>query len=640
MDKKVLALSVAGLLFFTGAALVIAASTPASIQTTIDAKLVESQQKELKKAAVEAQRAALAFWNNGADYGPTLQNLVNGGGVVEIPRGRYRINTGINFQVNNTRLRPKKTNGLDDDVVILETGSLGGGGRTVLHTNGRSGVTIENLILWGNKEINTFAIQIYNSSGATIRNNVIINFDSALETYTTATARATNHLISGNYFFDNGYVTFRTEGQRSGDNCQVTIGGLTIENNFLSHNYQAIDLFCTEDSVVKNNIARDTAITGLRIETSSRNTIDGNLFHRNGQDGIIVYGNSDENTIQNNLTLDNNQQNLPFTFDCWEIQPSLYNTYLNDRADGKSYPYLNRENGYYLFQNYFCQTNGENIELRNGNDGNIFTGNIIGRYSQVSWQSPLDLRIAFYPLFYHNNPARLSKRNNFVRNFFINSGAARVMDQGCDNTYTDNKNITLNPLTESSFTPTANPDYQILCRGEAICRADGFCDQTRGEQHENCASDCPAIQAEARGNRKNYDVCASGTYLSEKAFPTRSGCINTFDGAFTCRNETTAPPDCETRGPNGEGEVLTTASPSVPPAPPPEPPLPPTEPPIIPAPEITRPEPVEPTPPPPLPPTVASVTTPTREALLRQLYTLLIQLLQRLLLIWQTRLGR
>ncbi len=502
-----------------------------SIQELIDLKLSQAQTQFSKKEDIIQKKNNLQLMNDGADYGPTLQAQINAlreGEEIVIPLGRYKIKTPISITKNNVKI---KASSLGD--VILESQGIGGN----MFNIPSSSVILENLTLWGDKNLGVYAITISNAHNRIV-SNIIINFDFGILLGT----EAYNTTVYGNYLFDNGYYSIRVTGyNRTGPKCQIIAHDILLENNFLSDNNQGIDLFCSSNITIRNNTIKDSNISGLRIETSDHNIVEQNILYQNHLHGVWLYAFSDHNSLSDNIIIDNNKENMPFWFDCWSPQINISDDYFNNRPGPVGYPYLRKENGNYLFTNYFCQFQGDEIELRNNANFNLFYNNIIGRYlvlkDNLDWQSSNDLRMSFFPMESNVNRNFLSNNNNFTQNYFLNSRSERIMDQGCDNLYTSNKLVTFNPLFIQDFTPIFNDTYQFHCRPEQTCIINGICETIRGEQYSNCGNDCPIISLGKQGSRQKRDVCAQGLTMSETIFPAKPGCINIYDGSFYCTNK-------------------------------------------------------------------------------------------------------
>ena len=170
--------------------------------------------------------------------------------------------------------------------------------------------------------------------------------------------------------------------------------------------------------------------------------------------------------------------------------------------------------------------------------------NIIGRYKHslnqdIGWESPYDIKVSYFPIFYDSNQVYVSTGNTFMHNYFIDSGPGRILDQGCNNHYIDNKNITFLPsVNETPF--DYKPREQILCSLMPcsgickVCDKDGKCEHERGEDYGNCISDCPPIPIGGNGTRKYHERCVGTLNETAPDYPALHGCINSYNGDFIC----------------------------------------------------------------------------------------------------------
>jgi parallel beta-helix repeat protein len=519
------------------------------VEKRVETKLSQSDEKNSLKNTLAAKRATMPLWNNGADYGAELRSrlsaLSDNGGIVEIPSGRYNILSGVPFYKSNSVLRAAHLG----DVIFEGPNS---NVSYLLSAQNLSNITIENLVLWGNGNQYPYAMSLIGGDGLIVKSNALVNFWASI--YILARVRGTSRdiQVSGNYVFDGGYVPIRigdhgTEPDLHRCDSHGRLKNITAEDNFISVAKQGIVVACSFSGVVRRNIVRDSEISGLRMETDQNITIEDNLFHENWLDGIWLYGLTSNSTISNNVVIDNNKKNMPFSYDCWSPQRSIYDQYFRRFGEIHAYPYLDTENGQPIFTNYWCQFNGLEIEMRNQVSNNVVEKNIIGRYSKalgknISWESPYDLRVSFFPLMYSSNKADLSKNNKFDANYFVNGNANRILDQGCSNIFTNNKIVTLNPykLKPLGSVEQQQPLCTMDCSGtNDICRPcnnNGICEPKLGETNSTCPADCPRIQSGAKGTRRNKDVCATGLRQVEKIFPAAPGVVNTYNGDFTCEH--------------------------------------------------------------------------------------------------------
>ncbi|MBI2097645.1 MAG: right-handed parallel beta-helix repeat-containing protein [Candidatus Vogelbacteria bacterium] len=524
-----------------------------AIQGVVNEYLDRSDRLVKRLDELTAVRATLPIWNDGADYGAELQRLIDAlppaGGTITIAPGRYLIKQRVQITKNNVAIASPQLG-----AVFFEDGGAANG---LLDVGARSGVTISQIVFWGAKRGRVTALSAGGARRLVIQQNGFINFDTALLIDAGSTILDSGIIVQDNLFFKNGYLTLRVEGSRQSTpvfGCDAVVGGARVENNFLAGNYQGINFLCVNDSVVAGNIIRDSDIGGLRLETSARNLIERNLSHENQLMGIWLYATSVGNQLRDNIIIDNNQSRQPFAFDCWEPPESIKQAYLYNRdPDRVSYPYRERENGQFVFTNYFCQFNGDEVELRNAVSRNSLINNLIGRYRTTDNPvSAHDLRISLYPIFYgwsgRDLAVFLSRDNQITNNVFLNSGASRLLDQGCGNSFTGNQSLALSNGSAAQLTPLAlmaNADYQALCQGQALCNANRRCEPERGEWLGNCASDCPALRLGDQGSRTRHDQCLAPAKITEPIFPARPGCTNVYDGSFRCTNRDNGQCDSE-----------------------------------------------------------------------------------------------
>ncbi len=509
------------------------------VDVYIEQRLAEAEQKEDMRDTVIALRESQQPWNDGEDYGPTLRAMIAAlppsGGVITIPPGRYYLSTYTSINKDNVIIKSGELG-----QVILEAHGIGDDMIEVLE---RNGVKFQNIIFYGDKDKDHVGLYM-RGRNLEVSNSVFINFDWSF--YVSATASYTSkHInVTGNYFFDNNYYTLRVGGARfpALPSCERKLENITISGNYLSGTYQGINLLCVFNATIYNNIARNVNISGVRVETSQGVRIIHNLFFENHLVGINLYGYTYNATLIDNIAIDNNKLDRPYYYDCWSPQQSIEDDYMDNRPGFVHYPYLRTENGYPIFTNYWCQSNGMEVELRNNQVNHTFYHNIIGRYESIYTSTPYDMRISYYPQMYEVRSMYLSEKNYFIENYFINSGPERIKDQACDDVYVGNKIVTFTPyeITDLEFTPPGQIlcEFERPCTGPAtrcdVCDEDGTCEYVDGENNNNCEVDCPDIPYGGLGQRRFNDNCAPGLTKTELIFPARPGCINYYDGSFYC----------------------------------------------------------------------------------------------------------
>jgi parallel beta-helix repeat protein len=520
-------------------------SQDCSVKDYIDSRLNESDSKYLEmKNFAEQTIQTLPVWNNGQNFGPVLQSKINSlpasGGTIVLNRSRYNINSSVSIGKSNVII---KSANLGD--VVLNASAYNNFSSTFFIY--ADNITIENLIFISENMTAWHAAVRGSGNDISLISNYIQGFDFGFVISTGTYPNPKNTKIVGNYLFNNGYLPLNVGGVRNETTptCDFISSNNIIENNLLADNYQGITVgTCTLSTTINGNIVRGSNLSGFRLETSSGNNITGNIFHENGLQGIWLYGYSHNNTVENNIVLDNNKQNMPFNGECWNQQETIVNDWLN-RSGYLFYPFLRQEKGNYLFRSSWCQFNGLEVEFRNNIENSYTSHNIIGRYRNQGYSSPYDLRVVYFPFWYGGKSMYVSANNIFDSNYFINSEESRILDEGCESTYTNNKLITTNPYSESSFDIQPESFYmcsfQRPCTGPStqcsICHNNNICEPEKGEWAGNCPNDCPAIQLNNQGNRKKFDVCAFGLNLTEPIFPALGNCNNTYNGIFYCTNQ-------------------------------------------------------------------------------------------------------
>lgn len=512
-----------------------ACSDDCNVQDTLDNWIELAQTKrDMKKLFLDA-RDSLPLWNNGEDYGPIIRSQINalpaGGGEIVVPRGRYYLYSSIAVGKPNVSIRAES---LGD--VVFE--SQADGNMFYFNSNAHF-ARVENLILFGYGERN-YGISVYGQN-ATIVSNAILNQDNGISLRMTSDGG----YVADNYIFNAWYEPLVVKGSNRNQStgvCPYSTSGVVIENNAVFESYQGIVFLCAENNTLINNIVMNSTLSGFRIETAKGNVLVHNFAAENGQDGINIYSNSDRVIIVNNTMIDNGFHEVGLWEDCWTPQPSIIVNY-SDRYRGDWYPILRQENGNYIFTNYFCQFDAQQLEFRNDIDETYVYGNIIGVYRETPWKrAPHDLRVSYYPLFFSTRSKFVSEDNRFENNYFVNSGNNFIRDRGCGDVYLGNKVITFNPFVETELDVVYDEQnicsFDLPCTGAdtacAVCNSNGICEPLDGERYSNCAADCPAKSLGQSGTRQYYDVCSSGLDMTELIFPAVEGCVNEYDGRFYC----------------------------------------------------------------------------------------------------------
>jgi parallel beta-helix repeat protein len=299
---------------------------------------------------------------------------------------------------------------------------------------------------------------------------------------------------------------------------------------------------------------KSSNVSGLRFEHSFYSIIENNLFYENDADGITLYGFSNDNNLSNNIVIDNNKENFPLAID-WRGNPRSANS-SNPGISEEFYRLLGnmswgyagvyeKENGHLIFLGYGNQQFGEEIELRNRCNNNFFKGNVVGRYrtflNSLGWQSPVDFKTNYAPI-WSATRHYLSSNNVISSNYFLNSDSSRIIESGCDNVYSGNKNVVFKPTyKEETFSPSVS-DW-LLCSQATPCIVNGNCEPEKGETIDNCAADCKCITDGNSGYVYRADKCCNlGLDKTMVSFPANHGiynginwmCNNTYDTKFYC----------------------------------------------------------------------------------------------------------
>lgn len=518
------------------------------IQQLIESRLAGSEQKNLMKQSLSQWRSSLQLWGDGQDYAPTLESMMANGAQIVIPPGRYKIKSRIDVSKNNLTIKAANLG-----EVILEADNISD---RMFSVPAIENFTLQNIILWGDAEPNTQAIR-FRANEFHMVSNVVYNFETGLLLESVGSFNGKRSNISENYFFNNGYIAFRLDGDRSETgSCTSMPEQIVIENNFISDNYQGIHLYCSKSIRVINNIIRDSQVNGLRHETTSNSIIEGNLFHNNANNGLNVYAYSYGSTFSNNIIINNGKADREYWSDCWKPQRTIadYYTYLDALIPIRYATYF-QENGQFVFKNYWCQSNGVEVELRNSITNCTFQNNIIGRYGSLPWESDLDLQISFYPIFYGydrtlTTQSRISRNNRFMGNYFLNSNMARIKELGCSDVFQNNKKVSFSPYLEQPFDITYGemqicskscPSIECQFAGTCnfpecvVCDFDGICEHEEGEMTSGGCADCTCVSAGQKGEKQHGDrYCCGGLNVTERIFPALPDCTNHYTGTFYC----------------------------------------------------------------------------------------------------------
>jgi len=495
------------------------------------------KRRSLKQFALDA-REDLPLWNNGENYVPVLLAQIDAlpatGGEIIIPRGRYVFNQRLDIIRANVTIRAEKLG----DVVfeakdyVKESGSV--------YTRGDN-IIFENIILYGSNYMYRHAILAWGQDNQ-IKNNIILNHDYGIQVKNISTGI----VIKNNTIFDSWYEPIKIIGGSRDDKTNECLGiasGNLIEDNAIFDSYQAYVTLCADHNIFRNNLAVNNSLYGFRIETSDNNLFENNFAYENGEAGLSLYGYSEENQVINNTLINNGKQNIGAWLDCWHIKESLYDAYMEDlRYRPDYYPTFEKENGNFLFSNYFCQAGMHQLYFKNDIDNSVVKGNIIGGY-KAPWKSDYDLAIVYYPFWYSSSSLYVSNDNLFEGNYFLDASNEKILEQGCGDIYVNNKNVNTFNWEVSDF--DVNYSEVVICSANCpgkycdVCDEDGVCEPEQGERvdnyvpERNCV-DCKKKKLGESGSKRRFEVCEVGLTQTEARYPAQNGCVNVYDGSFFC----------------------------------------------------------------------------------------------------------
>ena len=233
------------------------------------------------------------------------------GGSVYLMEGTYITNNTINLP-NNTTL-----SGADSNTIIKKKNAAVG--VDMIANSGTVGVGVQNLVLDGNKGSQAAtqdALQLTGMSGAKITNITVKNsFGSGIFLQSSSNNTITGNTVSGsanygiylltsssNNIVSNNAITSSVNG-----GIYINVSGInnTITGNFVQSSSLGIRLFSSSSNTITGNIFQGNNLYGISLDTSSNNTITGNTVQGNFSKGIYVLASSNSNTISGNKLHDN-----------------------------------------------------------------------------------------------------------------------------------------------------------------------------------------------------------------------------------------------------------------------------------------------------------------------------------------------
>ena len=231
--------------------------------------------------------------------GTFIQNLIDSTDKVILEPGEYMLNDSLTLKSNMVLLGSGNT--VLTFVNDINPTSLQ---QSMLYGKNLVNVTIENLILDGNKENQhgglQYGIWFENVNFSTIKDNLISNFKgNAISIY-----HSNNNVVEKNRTVNNAYNGIHIQSSNyniAKDNvCTfgrygIEIGyshshGNILENNECNYNREfGIELWYSVDNIVRSNVCNNNKIAGIYMGLCcERNLIEHNKLFGNGKWGIHI----------------------------------------------------------------------------------------------------------------------------------------------------------------------------------------------------------------------------------------------------------------------------------------------------------------------------------------------------------------
>lgn len=231
--------------------------------------------------------------------GMFIQNLIDSTDKVVLESGEYLLNDSLTLKSNMVLLGSGNTVltfANDIDPTSLQ--------QSMLYGKNLVNVTIENLILDGNKENQhgglQYGIWFENVNFSAIRQNKISDFKgNAISIY-----RSNNNVVEKNRIVNNVYngIHIQSSNYNIAKDNECTFGrygieigysrshGNILENNECNYNREfGIELWYAVDNIVRNNVCNDNKIAGIYLGLCcERNLIENNKLFGNGKWGIHI----------------------------------------------------------------------------------------------------------------------------------------------------------------------------------------------------------------------------------------------------------------------------------------------------------------------------------------------------------------
>lgn len=261
------------------------------------------------------------YTNSGADYicngtsdqdtiNAAINNLPSGGGTITLTEGTFVIDGPVNL-ISNMILQGQGKN----TIIKLQNNSSNA---YMIYGNEISGSQIRDLVIDGNKT-NISVIEI---------DGILINNCNDITLYGVHVREARRHGI----VIDGASSQISISKSNIHNNFWRGISGTMINSlisdNMINNNIDGIHVYDSRGMTVSNNtVFENTLGVGIRMTYSSNGSINNNVSHDNGEDGIIIVQSSNNNIIGNNCYA--NGASSAQVFDVAQIMvqgfPSEYN---------------------------------------------------------------------------------------------------------------------------------------------------------------------------------------------------------------------------------------------------------------------------------------------------------------------------
>jgi len=145
---------------------------------------------------------------------------------------------------------------------------------------------------------------------------------------------ADNNFRHGIYLYQSHYNTITGNSARYNGEYGILINNdskyNSITGNTVTHNALdgiRLDSNANTNNIVSSNVCNNNTLTGIRIYTSTKNTITGNIAKFNTGNGIYLQTTSDENVLSGNICTDNTESGI-------YVSASDHNTITGNTANG------------------------------------------------------------------------------------------------------------------------------------------------------------------------------------------------------------------------------------------------------------------------------------------------------------------